>query len=84
MHESSKGMSESLQEIYNGEWDNHENPMTPAGNNDLLWEDSEKKGADQALRTMENYVIPFREMKERIAKCVGNSWTVTVPSNTWR
>lgn len=37
-------------------------------NNDLLWEDYEEKLADQALRTMENYVAQFSEIKERIAK----------------
>lgn len=32
-------------------------------NNDLLWEDYEEKLADQALRTMENYVAQFSEIK---------------------
>lgn len=32
-------------------------------NNDLLWEDYEEKLADQALRTMENYVAQFGEIK---------------------
>lgn len=32
-------------------------------NNDLLWEDYEEKLADQALRTMENYVAQFSEVK---------------------
>lgn len=33
------------------------------GNNDLLWEDYEEKLADQAVRTMENYVAQFSEIK---------------------
>ena len=41
-------------------------PLPPASdpqNNDLLWEDYEEKLADQALRTMENYVAQFSEIK---------------------
>ncbi|XP_026357633.2 bridging integrator 2 isoform X2 [Ursus arctos] len=68
MHESSKRVSETLQEIYSSEWDGHEELKAIVGNNDLLWEDYEEKLADQALRTMENYVAQFSEIKERIAK----------------
>ncbi|CAK6443443.1 unnamed protein product [Pipistrellus nathusii] len=68
MHESSKRVSETLQEIYSTEWDGHEELKAIIGNNDLLWEDYEEKLADQALRTMENYVAQFGEIKERIAK----------------
>ncbi|XP_027805542.1 bridging integrator 2 isoform X3 [Marmota flaviventris] len=68
MHESSKRVSETLQEIYSSEWDGHEELKDIVGNNDLLWEDYEEKLADQALRTMENYVAQFNEIKERIAK----------------
>ncbi|XP_066210031.1 bridging integrator 2 isoform X2 [Saccopteryx leptura] len=68
MHESSKRVSETLQEIYSSEWDGHEELKSIVGNNDLLWEDYEEKLADQALRTMENYVAQFGEIKERIAK----------------
>lgn len=38
------------------------------GNNDLLWEDYDKKLAGQALKTMENYVAQFGKIKERISK----------------
>ncbi|XP_013363922.1 PREDICTED: bridging integrator 2 [Chinchilla lanigera] len=68
MHESSKRVSETLQEIYSSEWDGQEELKAIVGNNDLLWEDYEEKLADQALRTMENYVAQFSEIKERIAK----------------
>ncbi|XP_008838229.1 bridging integrator 2 [Nannospalax galili] len=68
MHESSKRVSETLQEIYSSEWDGFEELKAIVGNNDLLWEDYEEKLADQALRTMENYVAQFSEIKERIAK----------------
>ncbi|XP_029325632.1 bridging integrator 2 isoform X2 [Mus caroli] len=68
MHESSKRVSETLQEVYSSDWDGHEDLKAIVGNNDLLWEDYEEKLADQALRTMENYVSQFSEIKERIAK----------------
>ncbi|KAM6216334.1 bridging integrator 2 [Rhynchocyon petersi] len=68
MHESSKRVSETLQEIYSNEWDGQEELKAIIGNNDLLWEDYEEKLADQAVRTMENYVAQFSEIKERIAK----------------
>ncbi|KAB0361070.1 hypothetical protein FD754_005226 [Muntiacus muntjak] len=68
MHESSKRVSETLQEIYSSKWDGHEELKAIVANNDLLWEDYEEKLADQALRTMENYVSQFSEIKERIAK----------------
>uniref|UniRef100_F7ECZ5 Bridging integrator 2 n=1 Tax=Callithrix jacchus TaxID=9483 RepID=F7ECZ5_CALJA len=68
MHESSKRVSETLQEIYSSEWDGHQELKAIVGNNDLLWEDYEEKLADQAVRTMENYVAQFSEIKERIAK----------------
>ncbi|XP_006900279.1 PREDICTED: bridging integrator 2 [Elephantulus edwardii] len=68
MHESSKRVSETLQEIYSSEWDGQEELKAIIGNNDLLWEDYEEKLADQAVRTMENYVAQFSEIKERIAK----------------
>ncbi|NP_001351710.1 bridging integrator 2 isoform 7 [Homo sapiens] len=68
MHESSKRVSETLQEIYSSEWDGHEELKAIVWNNDLLWEDYEEKLADQAVRTMEIYVAQFSEIKERIAK----------------
>uniref|UniRef100_A0A8C0E5Q2 Bridging integrator 2 n=1 Tax=Balaenoptera musculus TaxID=9771 RepID=A0A8C0E5Q2_BALMU len=68
MHESSKRVSETLQEIYSSKWDGHEELKAIVANNDLLWEDYEEKPAAQALRIMENYVAQFSEIKERIAK----------------
>ncbi|KAM9671832.1 bridging integrator 2 isoform 1-T1 [Trichechus inunguis] len=68
MHESSKRVSETLQEIYSSEWDGQEELKAIIGNNDLLWEDYEEKLTDQVVRTMENYIAQFSEIKERIAK----------------
>ncbi|XP_030324505.1 bridging integrator 2-like [Calypte anna] len=68
MHESSRKMTETLQEIYSTEWDGHEELQDIAASNDLLWDDYEAKLADQALRLMENYLAQFRDFKERITK----------------
>ncbi|XP_060618783.2 bridging integrator 2 [Anolis sagrei] len=68
MHETSKKLSETLQEIYSEEWDGYEDLKAIVQSNDLLWEDYEEKLADQAVRTMENYLTQFSEIKERIAK----------------
>ncbi|KAM6467987.1 bridging integrator 2 [Liasis olivaceus] len=68
MHESSKKVSETLQEIYSDEWEGHEELKAIVQSNDLLWEDYEEKLADQAIRTMDNYLSQFNEIKERIAK----------------
>ncbi|XP_066064366.1 bridging integrator 2 isoform X2 [Chamaea fasciata] len=68
MHESSRRVAETLQEIYSPDWDGHEELRAIADSNDLLWDDYEAKLADQALRLMENYLAQFGDFKERIAK----------------
>ncbi|KAM6307926.1 bridging integrator 2 [Podargus strigoides] len=68
MHESSRKVAETLQEIYSPDWDGHEELKAIADSNDLLWEDYEAKLSDQALRLMENYLAQFGDFKERIAK----------------
>ncbi|XP_074931630.1 bridging integrator 2 [Phalacrocorax aristotelis] len=68
MHESSRKVAETLQEIYSTDWDGHEELKAIASSNDLLWDDYEAKLADQALRLMENYLAQFGDFKERIAK----------------
>ncbi|XP_030323999.1 bridging integrator 2 [Calypte anna] len=68
MHESSRKMTETLQELYSTEWDGHEELQDIAASNDLLWDDYEAKLTDQALRLMENYLAQFRDFKERITK----------------
>uniref|UniRef100_A0A8C8E5T5 Bridging integrator 2 n=1 Tax=Otus sunia TaxID=257818 RepID=A0A8C8E5T5_9STRI len=68
MHESSRKVAETLQEIYSSDWDGHEELRAIADSNDLLWDDYEAKLADQALRLMENYLAQFGDFKERIAK----------------
>ncbi|XP_057244493.1 bridging integrator 2-like, partial [Malurus melanocephalus] len=68
MHESSRRVAETLQEIYSPEWEGHEELRAIAESNDLLWDDYEAKLADQALRLMDNYLAQFGDFKDRIAK----------------
>ncbi|XP_025900878.1 bridging integrator 2, partial [Nothoprocta perdicaria] len=68
MHESSRKVAETLQEIYSADWAGHEELRAIAESNDLLWDDYEAKLDDQALRLMENYLAQFGEIKERMAK----------------
>ncbi|KAM8794054.1 bridging integrator 2 [Eudromia elegans] len=68
MHESSRKVAETLQEIYSPEWAGHEELRAIAESNNLLWDDYEAKLDDQALRLMENYLAQFAEIKERMAK----------------
>ncbi|XP_075447747.1 bridging integrator 2 isoform X4 [Ascaphus truei] len=63
MHESSKRLSETLQEIYRPEWDGYNDLEAIVENNDLLWNDYEEKLSDQAVRIMDNYMSQFPEMK---------------------
>lgn len=68
MHESSKKVLETLQEADSNEWEVHEELKAILGNNNLHWEDDEEKLADQAWRTMENYVTQVSNIKKRIIK----------------
>ncbi|XP_033927294.1 bridging integrator 2 isoform X2 [Melopsittacus undulatus] len=68
MHESSRRVADTLQDIYSSDWDGHEELKAIADSNNLLWDDYEAKLADQALRLMENYLAQFGDFKERIAK----------------
>ncbi|XP_016160435.1 PREDICTED: bridging integrator 2 [Ficedula albicollis] len=63
MHESSRKVAETLQEIYSPEWDGHGELRAIAESNDLLWDDYEAKLNDQALRLMENYLAQFGDFK---------------------
>ncbi|KAJ8400178.1 hypothetical protein AAFF_G00398720 [Aldrovandia affinis] len=68
MHETSKRLSQSLKDVYEGEWEGGEDLNIIVESEDLLWNDYEEKLADQAVRTMENYISQFPEAKERVCK----------------
>ncbi|XP_056389334.1 myc box-dependent-interacting protein 1 isoform X7 [Hyla sarda] len=68
MHESSKRLTECLQEIYEPDWPGRDETNRIAENNDLLWTDYHQKLVDQALLTMDTYLGQFPDIKSRIAK----------------
>ncbi|KAJ8358675.1 hypothetical protein SKAU_G00152000 [Synaphobranchus kaupii] len=68
MRETSKRLSQSLKDVYEEEWQGGEDLTVIVESEDLLWNDYEEKVADQAVRTMENYISQFPEAKERVAK----------------
>ncbi|XP_040296888.1 myc box-dependent-interacting protein 1 isoform X4 [Bufo bufo] len=68
MHDSSKKLTECLQEIYEPDWPGREETNKIAENNDLLWTDYHQKLVDQALLTMDTYLGQFPDIKSRIAK----------------
>uniref|UniRef100_A0A3Q0SSD3 Bridging integrator 2b n=1 Tax=Amphilophus citrinellus TaxID=61819 RepID=A0A3Q0SSD3_AMPCI len=68
MHETSKRLSQTLNDIYESEWNGVEDLAVITESEDLLWNDYEEKLSDQLVRTMENYTSQFPEVKERVAK----------------
>ncbi|XP_030586044.1 LOW QUALITY PROTEIN: bridging integrator 2-like [Archocentrus centrarchus] len=68
VHETSKRLSQTLNDIYESEWNGVEDLAVITESEDLLWNDYEEKLSDQLVRTMENYTSQFPEVKERVAK----------------
>ncbi|CAM9372639.1 unnamed protein product [Lampetra planeri] len=68
MHESSKKLIESLQEIYEPDWYGKELIQDIAERNNELWEDFHQKLVDLALLTLDIYLGQFPDIKTRIAK----------------
>ncbi|XP_034441807.1 bridging integrator 2b [Hippoglossus hippoglossus] len=68
VHETSKRLSQTLQDIYESDWNGVEDLAVITESEDLLRNDYEEKLSDQIVRTMENYTSQFPEVKERVAK----------------
>ncbi|KAM9856137.1 bridging integrator 2a [Aulostomus maculatus] len=68
MREASRRLSQSLFDIYESDWVGEEDLGAIVEGEDLLWNDYEVKLLDQAVRTMESYVIQFPDAREKIAK----------------
>uniref|UniRef100_UPI00358F2E6F amphiphysin isoform X1 n=1 Tax=Myxine glutinosa TaxID=7769 RepID=UPI00358F2E6F len=68
MHESSRRLSESLQEIYEPEWYGKDQVQVISQHNDELWTDFHQKLVDQALLTLDTYLGQFPDIKARISK----------------
>lgn len=68
VHETSKRLSQTLQDVYETDWDGLEDLAVITDSEDLLWNDFEEKINDQLVRTMENYTSQFPDVKERVSK----------------
>ncbi|XP_062401624.1 bridging integrator 2b [Sardina pilchardus] len=68
IHETSKKLSQTLQSVYESDWEGREDIPVIMESEDLLWNDYEEKLKDQLMRTMENYTSQFPDVRERVAK----------------
>ncbi|XP_055022454.1 bridging integrator 2a isoform X1 [Boleophthalmus pectinirostris] len=65
MREASRRLSQSLFDVYEGDWVGEEDLGAIVEGEDLLWNDFEVKLLDQAIRTMESYVSQFPDVRVR-------------------
>ncbi|CAM9420233.1 unnamed protein product [Lampetra planeri] len=68
MHESSKKMNETLQDIYEPDWHGKEDVQDISQNSDELWGDFHEKLVDNSLLTLDTYLGQFPDIKSRISK----------------
>ncbi|XP_032807448.1 myc box-dependent-interacting protein 1 isoform X1 [Petromyzon marinus] len=68
MHESSKKMNETLQDIYEPDWHGKEDVQDISQNSDELWGDFHEKLVDHSLLTLDTYLGQFPDIKSRISK----------------
>ncbi|KAM6946155.1 myc box-dependent-interacting protein 1 [Aplochiton taeniatus] len=68
MHESSKNLQSCLVDMYEPEWDGHEEVESIAEDCDVLWTDYHQKLVSNSLISMDTYLGQFPDIKSRIAK----------------
>ncbi|XP_050740369.1 myc box-dependent-interacting protein 1-like isoform X2 [Eriocheir sinensis] len=68
LHGASKGLYETLSEIYEPEWVGHELLYAQAQNSDMLWTDFCHKLQDQTLAPLTAYQQQFPELRKKIDK----------------
>ncbi|XP_071443558.1 bridging integrator 2 isoform X3 [Hetaerina americana] len=67
-HAASKSLFDSLNEIYESNWNGHELLYVQAQNVEMLWHDFGHKLADQVLVPLNSYQSQFPEMRKKIEK----------------
>ena len=67
MQAASKNLSETLSEVYEGDWPGQEQLYVQGQNSEMLWADLAHKLSDQVLIPLNTYQGQFPEMKVR--KC---------------
>uniref|UniRef100_A0A8C5I121 Myc box-dependent-interacting protein 1 n=1 Tax=Gouania willdenowi TaxID=441366 RepID=A0A8C5I121_GOUWI len=68
MHESSKNVQACLADMYEPDWDGHDEVESIVEDCDVLWTDYHQKLVDHALISMDTYLGQFPDIKARIAK----------------
>ncbi|KAK8394468.1 hypothetical protein O3P69_006567 [Scylla paramamosain] len=68
LHGASKGLYETLIEVYEPEWVGHELLYAQAQNSDMLWTDFCHKLQDQTLTPLTAYQQQFPELRKKIDK----------------
>jgi len=68
MQTASKGLQETLSEVYEGEWPGHEQLYVQGQNSEMLWADLAHKLSDQVLIPLNTYQGQFPEMRKKIEK----------------
>lgn len=63
LHGASKGLYETLSEVYEPEWVGHELLYAQAQNSDMLWTDFCHKLQDQTLTPLTAYQQQFPELR---------------------
>ena len=66
MQTASKGLQETLSEVYEGEWPGHEQLYVQGQNSEMLWADLAHKLSDQVLIPLNTYQGQFPEMRVSI------------------
>ena len=66
MQTASKGLQETLSEVYEGEWPGHEQLYVQGQNSEMLWADLAHKLSDQVLIPLKSYQGQFPEMRVSI------------------
>jgi len=68
MQAASKNLSETLSEVYEGDWPGQEQLYVQGQNSEMLWADLAHKLSDQVLIPLNTYQGQFPEMKKKIEK----------------
>lgn len=68
MQAASKNLSETLSEVYEGQWPGQEQLYVQGQNSEMLWADLAHKLSDQVLIPLNTYQGQFPEMRKKIEK----------------
>ncbi|XP_034038542.1 amphiphysin [Thalassophryne amazonica] len=68
MQQASINLSQSLHEVYEPDWHGKDDVLTIGKDCDALWEDFHNKVVDSTLLNLDEYLLHFPDLKNRVAK----------------